>query len=71
MSKSDELVKKKSTPDKGAEGEAKRSRASWLLGWVATPLFVIGLIFGAGVLVGAHLHESWFTRFVVWFVGLF
>jgi hypothetical protein len=68
----DELVKKEQgTPAKGDEEPRKRSRIAWLMGWVGVPLLVIGLIFGAGMLVGAHLHESWFTRLVVWFVGLF
>jgi uncharacterized membrane protein YfcA len=72
MSDSDSPVKKqRSSPDEGGGEDRKRGRVSWLLGWVGVPVLVIGLIFGAGVAVGVHLHESWFTRLVVWFVGLF
>lgn len=72
MSDPQKLVKKgESSPDKGAEDGGKRSRASWLVGWVLAPSLVIGLIFGGGVLVGVHLNDSWFTRLVVWFVELF
>lgn len=53
------------------EDTEKRGWRSWLFGWVVTPAAVIGLIFGGGVLVGVHLHDSWFTRLVVWIVDLF
>lgn len=60
---------------KGGEGDgeekAPESRAAWLMGWVIGPGAVLGLIFGGGVLLGAHLHESWFARLVMWTVGLF
>jgi uncharacterized membrane protein YfcA len=70
MSDSNKLEKKpESSPEE--DTGAKRSRTSWVLGWVVAPLSVVGLIFGAGVLVGVHLHESWFARLVVWFVDLF
>ena len=72
MPDSDKQMKKpESGTPSGDGGERKRSRVSWLMGWVGVPVLVIGLIFGAGVLVGVHLHESWFTRLVLWIVGLF
>lgn len=55
-----------------AEGEAKpRGLVSWLLGWVLVPGLILGSIFGSGVLVGVHLHDSWLARLVVWIVELF
>jgi hypothetical protein len=68
--KPDKLVKKPAD-DKADEGEGKKSPLSWIMGWVVMPSAVIGLIFGSGVLVGVHLHESWFTRLVLWVVDLF
>ena len=55
-----------------ADGEDKpTSRLSWVVGWVLVPATVIGVIFGGGALVGAHFHDSWFTRAIVWVVELF
>lgn len=54
-----------------AEPEAPRSRLSWVAGWVLVPGAIIGLLFGGGALVGAHLPDSWITRLVVWVVELF
>lgn len=48
-----------------------RSRLSWLVGWVLVPGAIIGVLFGGGVAVGAHFHESWFTRMIVWVIELF
>ena len=54
------------------EGEApKESKLGWILGWIVLPGTVIGGIFGAGVLLGAHNHDGWFPRAVMWVVGLF
>ncbi|MCA9650536.1 MAG: hypothetical protein H6712_16605 [Myxococcales bacterium] len=59
-------------PEGAAEGEkAERGWLSWAVGWVLVPGTLIGLIFGAGLMVGVHLHDSWFSRLVVWFVELF
>ncbi len=55
-----------------ADGEDKpTSRLSWVGGWVLVPGTVIGVIFGGGALVGAHFHDSWFTRAIGWVVELF
>lgn len=54
-----------------ASEDAPRSKLSWVVGWVLMPATVLGLIFGSGVVLGAHLHDSWFVRAVVWVVGLF
>ena len=49
------------------EGEPKREgKLRWVLGWVVLPGTVIGGIFGGGVVVGAHFHDSWFTSAIVW-----
>ena len=54
------------------DGETKpEGRVKWVLGWVVLPGTVIGLIFGGGALVGAHFHESWFTRAIVWVIEVF
>ncbi|MCA9695715.1 MAG: hypothetical protein KC636_39425 [Myxococcales bacterium] len=53
------------------EAAAPESRLSWLMGWVIGPGLVLGLIFAGGVLVGAHYHDGWVARFVMWTVGLF
>ena len=72
-----------SKPDKAlvknAKGEvapdqaeaAPTSRLSWIVGWVLVPATLLGLIFGGGVAVGVHLHDSWFTSMIVWIVELF
>ncbi len=56
-----------------AEGEEVKARGwlSWAVGWVLLPGSVIGVIFGSGALLGAHFHDSWFARAVVWIVDLF
>lgn len=54
-----------------AEGEAPRSRLSWLVGWVMVPGVIIGVLFGGGALVGAHFHDVWLVRAIVWVVELF
>lgn len=59
-----------SNPEPGP-AEGKRSWLSWAVGWVLVPGALLGLIWGAGVLVGVHLHESWLSRLVVWTVDLF
>jgi hypothetical protein len=70
--KDDALAPKgEASPDK-AEGEAKREGwLSWLVGWILVPGTVIGVIFGGGALLGAHRHDGWFARTVVWVVDLF
>jgi hypothetical protein len=65
-SKSTNLAKAEGDP-----GENKGGVLQWVLGWVVMPAVVIGLIFGAGVLMGVHMHDSWYTRLVVWVVELF
>lgn len=64
---------KPTKPDADAPAEAKAppSRLSWLAGWVLVPGIIIGLIFGGGALVGAHFHDSWLARAIVWVVELF
>jgi hypothetical protein len=54
-----------------AEAEAPRSRVGWLIGWVLVPGLIIGVLFGGGMLVGAHFPESWLSRMIVWVVELF
>lgn len=56
-----------------AEGEEGKSPGPirWVLGWIVLPGTVVGAIFGAGALVGAHFHDSWFTRAIVWVGELF
>lgn len=44
---------------------------SWAVGWLLVPATAIGLLWGAGVLVGVHLSDSWYARMVVWIVELF
>jgi hypothetical protein len=41
------------------------------MGWVIVPASVIGAIFAAGVMFGAHQPDSWFTRAVLWCADLF
>ena len=57
------------------EGESEdaqpRSWKRWVFGWVAVPGSLVGGLFAAGLLVGAHASESWFTRSIVWIVDLF
>lgn len=61
----------KPVPDAPApEGEAP-GRIAWFLGWIVAPGAVVGGIFGAGVLLGAHRPEGWFARTVLWVVGWF
>jgi hypothetical protein len=64
-------AQKDANAGEAAEGDAKRSggRVSWLLGWLLIPGFVAGAIVLAGVVVGAHYPDLWFTRLVQWFVG--
>jgi hypothetical protein len=58
--------------DKNADTpEAPRGWLSWLVGWVLVPGVVVGLIWFGGVMLGAHNHDGWFTRSVVWLVDLF
>lgn len=78
MAKDESTAMDKAPPKGEAKGEGegegegkKESRLSWMVGWVLVPTVVIGTIFGGGVLVGAHLHDSWYTRLVVWIVELF
>ena len=66
------IAKSAGTEVAPAEGEeTPPSRLSWVVGWVMVPSVVIGVIFGSGVLVGVHMHDSWFTRLIVWVVELF
>ncbi len=58
------------TPEQG-EATGKAGWLSWSVGWVLMPATVLGLIFGGGALVGAHFHDSWLARLVVWTVELF
>ncbi len=55
------------------EGEpaGKTRWLSWAVGWVLLPGTIIGVLFGGGVLVGVHFHDSWLARLIVWFVELF
>lgn len=59
------------TTDAEAEPAKKEGWLGWTLGWVVAPLSVLGAIFGGGVLLGAHFPEGWFSRAVMWVVGLF
>lgn len=61
----------KPDPKVPAEPEAPRSRLRWVVGWVLVPGAIIGVLFGSGVLLGAHFHDSWVTRAIVWIVELF
>jgi hypothetical protein len=49
----------------------REGRLAWFLGWVVLPGTVVAAIFGGGVVLGAHDHEGWFARSVMWVVGLF
>jgi hypothetical protein len=42
-----------------------------VVGWLLVPGTVVGLIFGAGVLLGAHQHDGWYARAVVWLADVF
>lgn len=57
--------------DAEGEGDEKPGKLRWILGWVVLPGTVVGAIFGGCALVGAHFHDSWFTRAVVWVVEIF
>jgi hypothetical protein len=57
--------------DGDGEDETKHGPLRWVLGWIVLPGAVIGAIIGAGAIVGAHFHDSWFTRAIVWVVDLF
>jgi hypothetical protein len=59
------------TPAKSEPEGQGHSRLSWFVGWILVPATVIGVIFGAGVVLGAHRHDGWFARTVVWLVELF
>jgi hypothetical protein len=57
--------------DPDTEPTAKRSRKRsgklrWLLGWVVTPLLLLGALFLAGVHVGARYPEMWLSRTTLW-----
>jgi len=54
-----------------APAESKAGWLSWAVGWVLVPLTILGLIFGGGVLVGVHFHDSWLASLIMWFAGLF
>jgi hypothetical protein len=56
---------------KSDEITVKAGWVSWLMGWVIVPASVIGAIFAAGVMFGAHQPDSWFTRAVLWCADLF
>lgn len=70
-------VDKPAVKDAGKEAiaetgeEKKEGWLGWTLGWIVAPATVLGAIFGGGVLLGAHFPDGWFTRAVVWVVGLF
>jgi len=53
------------------EPAGKKRWLSWAVGWVLLPGTIIGVLFGGGVLVGVHFHDSWLARLIVWFVELF
>jgi len=53
------------------EPAKKEGWLGWTLGWIVAPLTVLGAIFGGGVLLGAHFPDGWFSRAIVWLVGLF
>lgn len=66
------IEKRKPAEAAAPEGEEpRRGWLSWVVGWLLVPGTVVGLIFGAGVLVGAHFSDGWFARAVVWLVDLF
>ena len=72
MSEAENKALQKKPEAAAEEGEPKqRGWLSWAVGWVLVPGTVVGLIFGAGLMVGVHLHDSWFSRLVMWVVGLF
>jgi len=58
-------------PAVAAEPEPPTSLVSWIVGWVALPGAVVAGLFGAGVFVGVHFHDAWFTRAIDWVVRLF
>ncbi len=55
----------------GDEQAPAKSRLSWAIGWIGVPLAVVSVIFGSGALIGAHFHDSWLARLIVWVVELF
>jgi hypothetical protein len=55
----------------GGEPSSRRGWLSWVVGWLLVPGTVVGLIFGAGVLLGAHRHDGWYARTVVWLADVF
>lgn len=61
----------KADPKAPAEAQAPRGRLGWLVGWVLVPGLILGVLFGGGMLVGAHFPESWLSRLIVWVVELF
>jgi hypothetical protein len=61
----------KPAPEPAADGGEPTGRFAWFLGWVVVPGTVVGGIFGAGALLGAHRPEGWFAKSVIWVVGLF
>lgn len=71
MSDAENQALQKKQEGSPAEGEAKKGWLSWAVGWILVPGTIIGLIFGAGLMVGVHLHDSWYSRLVMWFAGLF
>lgn len=64
-------VSKADSKEVSETSDGPKSRLSWFVGWVLVPSTLVGLIFGGGALIGAHFHASWFTRAIVWTVGLF
>ncbi len=49
---------------------AKPSSLRWLGGWVLLPGLLLGLLFLAGMHVGARHPELWFVRGFVWLFSL-
>ncbi len=61
----------KAGEDADADTPKREGWLSWIVGWILMPTAVVGVIFGAGVLLGAHMHDSWYARTVEWVVGIF
>ena len=53
------------------EDDTPPSRLAWFIGWVAVPGTVFGVIFGGGVLVGAHYPDGWISWSVRGIASLF
>lgn len=64
-------VRPTSAPNDASEVTVKRSskrpsKLRWLLGWVIVPLSLLGLLFLAGIHVGARHPQMWLSRATLW-----